>query len=71
LNGDLSSSRPQVENTLSTYDPHGIVVVYSVVDRASLGAAEDVLGYLWRMGFGGRNTLILVGNKARTRGILP
>ena len=26
---------PQIENTLSTYDPHALIVVYSVDDRES------------------------------------
>ena len=26
---------PQIENTLSTYDPHAVIVVYSVDDRES------------------------------------
>ena len=31
----FSPSMFQVENTLSTYDPHSIVVTYSVVERSS------------------------------------
>lgn len=55
----------QVENTLSTYDPHACVIVYSVVDRGSFALAEEVLGYLWRIGFSDSNkaSIILVANK--------
>ena len=55
----------QVENTLSTYEPHSIVVTYSVVERGSFQTAEEILGYLWRIGFlsSGRNSIILVANK--------
>ncbi len=51
----------QVENTLSTYEPHACVLVYSVVDRSSFQMAEEVLGYLWRIGYNA--SVILVGNK--------
>ncbi|XP_059088490.1 serine/arginine repetitive matrix protein 2-like [Tigriopus californicus] len=59
-NGEMS-----VENTLSTYEPHACVVIYSVVDAASFATAEDILGYLWRIGFcdSQKATVILVGNK--------
>ena len=55
----------QVENTLSTYDPHACVIVYSVVDRGSFILAEEILGYLWRIGYSdnGRASIILVANK--------
>ena len=55
----------QVENTLSTYEPHCIVIVYSVVDRSSFHLAEDILGYLWRIGFAdnGKSSIILCANK--------
>ena len=33
----------QVENTLSTYDPHACVVVYSVTDGNSFALAEDIM----------------------------
>ena len=33
----------QVENTLSTYDPHACVVVYSVTDSNSFALAEDIM----------------------------
>ena len=55
----------KVENTLSTYDPHACVVIYSVVDAETFAAAEDILGYLWRIGFcdSNKSSVILVGNK--------
>ena len=53
----------QVENMLSTYEPHACVVVYSVVDRGTFQNAEDILGYLWRFGFAKKMTLLLVANK--------
>ena len=53
----------QVENSLSTYEPHAAVVVYSVVDRGTLKAAEDTLNYLWRESYTQEKTVILVGNK--------
>ena len=33
----------QVENTLSTYDPHACVLVYSVTDSNSFALAEDIM----------------------------
>ena len=32
-----------MENTLSTYDPHACVVVYSVTDSNSFSLAEDIM----------------------------
>lgn len=54
----------QVENSLSTYEPHACVVVYSVVNRASFKAAEEILNYLWRENFTKDKSVIVVGNKA-------
>lgn len=48
---------------MSTYEPHACVVVYSVVDRGSFHTAEDILGYLWRMGYNQGKAIILVANK--------
>ena len=55
----------QVENTLSTYEPHACAVVYSAVDRSSFQTAEETLAYLWRIGYAdsGRTSIILVANK--------
>jgi len=53
-----------VENSLSTYEPHACVVVYSVTDRASIKVAEDILHYLWRQNFTQDKSVIVVGNKA-------
>ncbi|XP_057377631.1 uncharacterized protein LOC130699312 [Daphnia carinata] len=37
-----------VENSVSTYNPHAFVIVYSVVDAESLREVEEVLHFLWR-----------------------
>lgn len=54
----------QVENSLSTYEPHGCVVVYSVVQRSSFRQAEEIVNYLWRENITRDKAVILVGNKA-------
>ena len=54
----------QVENSLSTYEPHACVVVYSIVDRATFKTGEDILNYLWRENYTQDKSVILVGNKA-------
>lgn len=54
----------QVENSLSTYEPHGCVIVYSVVQRSSFRQAEDIVKYLWRENVTKEKAVILVGNKA-------
>jgi len=54
----------QVENSLSTYEPHACVVVYSIVDRATFKTVEDILNYLWRENYTQDKSVILVGNKA-------
>ncbi|KAF6197518.1 hypothetical protein GE061_008482 [Apolygus lucorum] len=62
----------QVENSLSTYEPHACAVIYSVVDKATFKVAEDILNYLWRESYTKEKTVILVGNKvdlARARAI--
>lgn len=53
-----------MENSLSTYEPHGCVVVYSVVQRASFRQAEEIVKYLWRENVTKDKAVILVGNKA-------
>ncbi|KAJ8979289.1 hypothetical protein NQ317_004434 [Molorchus minor] len=53
-----------VENSLSTYEPHACVVVYSVVSRSSFQHTEDTLNYLWREGYTQEKSVIVVGNKA-------
>lgn len=55
---------PQVENSLSTYEPHGCVIVYSVVNRSSFRQAEEIVKYLWRENLTKEKAVILVGNKA-------
>lgn len=54
----------QVENSLSTYEPHGCVIVYSVVNRSSFRQAEEIVKYLWRENVTKDKAVILVGNKA-------
>jgi len=53
----------QVENSISTYDPHATIVVYSVTDRASYRTASEILRYLWQEGITQEKAVILVGNK--------
>lgn len=43
---DHPSNEMSVENTLTTYDPHAFIVVYSVDDHESFLAACDTLQYL-------------------------
>lgn len=54
----------QVENSLTTYEPHGIVIVYSVVNRSSFRQTEEIVKYLWRENVTKEKAIILVGNKA-------
>ncbi|XP_075210567.1 ras-related protein Rap1-like [Lycorma delicatula] len=61
---DHPTSEMSVENSLSTYEPHACVVVYSVVNRASFKVAEEMLNYLWRENFTKDKSVIVVGNKA-------
>lgn len=53
-----------MENSLSTYEPHSCVVVYSVVQRSSFRQAEEIINYLWRENVTRDKAVILVGNKA-------
>ncbi|KAL2733821.1 GTP-binding protein REM 2-like isoform X2, partial [Vespula squamosa] len=62
-----------VENSLSTYEPHACIVVYSIVSRTSFQMAEEILNYLWREHYTQERSVIVVGNKsdlARSRTIL-
>ncbi|XP_072389214.1 uncharacterized protein [Diabrotica undecimpunctata] len=71
---DHPSSEMSVENSLSTYEPHACVMVYSVVSRSSFQHAEETLNYLWREGYTQEKSVIVVGNKAdlaRARVIPP
>ncbi|XP_031638453.1 uncharacterized protein LOC116350696 isoform X1 [Contarinia nasturtii] len=61
---DHPSSEMSVENSLSTYEPHGCVIVYSVVQRSSFRQAEEIVKYLWRENVTKEKSVILVGNKA-------
>lgn len=54
----------QVENSLSTYDPHACIVVYSVTARSSFVHAQELLNYLWRENYTKEKSVIVVGNKA-------
>jgi len=49
---------------LSTYEPHGAIVVYSVTDKNSFRNAAEILRYLWQEGFTQEKAVILVGNKS-------
>ncbi|XP_033606471.1 ras-related protein Rap1-like [Cryptotermes secundus] len=61
---DHPSVEMSVENSLSTYEPHACVVVYSIVDRNTFKVGEDILNYLWRENYIQEKSVILVGNKA-------
>ncbi|XP_067628981.1 uncharacterized protein Rgk2 isoform X2 [Eurosta solidaginis] len=61
---DHPSVEMSVENCLSTYDPHGCVVVFSVVEKASFRVAEEIIKYLWQENYIKDKAVILVGNKA-------
>ncbi|KZC14148.1 PREDICTED: uncharacterized protein LOC107192219 [Dufourea novaeangliae] len=53
-----------VENSLSTYEPHACIVVYSIVSRTSFQIAEEILNYLWREHYTQERSVIVVGNKS-------
>lgn len=53
-----------MENSLSTYEPHACIIVFSVVQRSSFHVAEEILNYLWRENVTKDKAVILVGNKA-------
>ncbi|KAL6434947.1 hypothetical protein ACFW04_005244 [Cataglyphis niger] len=53
-----------VENSLSTYEPHACIVVYSIVSRTSFQVAEEILNYLWQEHYTQEHTVIVVGNKS-------
>lgn len=61
---DHPSVEMSVENSLSTYEPHGCVVVFSVVDKGSFRVAEEIINYLWQENYTKDKAVILVGNKA-------
>lgn len=52
-----------MENSLSTYEPHGCVVVYSTTQRSSFVQAEEIVRYLLRENVCKEKAVILVGNK--------
>lgn len=54
----------QVENSLSTYEPHACIVIYSIVQKSSFRCAEEILNYLWRENVTRDKAVIVVGNKA-------
>jgi Rad and Gem related GTP binding protein 1 len=64
LNFNLSTRIQQVENSLSTYEPHACIVVYSIVQKSSFRCAEEILNYLWRENVTKDKAVIVVGNKA-------
>lgn len=53
-----------MENSLSTYEPHACIIVYSIVQKSSFRCAEEILNYLWRENVTKDKAVILVGNKA-------
>ncbi|ROT70608.1 hypothetical protein C7M84_011107 [Penaeus vannamei] len=64
----------QVEQYLSTFEPHAFVVTYSVVERRSFQRAEEVLQLLWRLDVMTNRGVILVANKTdivRSRSVTP
>ncbi|GAB1859678.1 GTP-binding protein REM 1 [Camponotus japonicus] len=60
---DHPAAEMSVESFCSTYNPDVYVVVYSVVDRRSFKAAEEMLLYLWKSDYMATRGVILVGNK--------
>lgn len=61
-----------MENSLTTYEPHGCVIVYSITQRSSFRQAEEIIKYLWRENVCKEKAVILVANKvdlARSRAI--
>lgn len=54
----------QVENSLSTYEPHACIIVYSIIQKSSFRCAEEILNYLWRENVTKDKAVIVVGNKA-------
>ncbi|XP_073847375.1 rad, Gem/Kir family member 2 isoform X1 [Musca autumnalis] len=61
---DHPSVEMSVENSLSTYEPHGCVVVFSIVEKSSFRVAEEIMNYLWQENYTKDKAVILVGNKA-------
>ncbi|XP_043253405.1 uncharacterized protein LOC122397948 [Colletes gigas] len=53
-----------VENSLSTYEPHACIVVYSIVSTTSFEVAGEILNYLWREHYTQERFVIVVGNKS-------
>lgn len=53
-----------MENSLSTYEPHACIVVYSVTSRSTFQTAEEILNYLWKENCTRDKSVIVVGNKA-------
>ncbi|XP_035911911.1 uncharacterized protein LOC118512079 isoform X1 [Anopheles stephensi] len=53
-----------VENSLSTYEPHACVVVYSIVDRNSFRVTEEILNYLWSEHYTKEKAVIIAANKS-------
>lgn len=54
----------QPEAFCATYNPDVFVVVYSVVERRTFQAAEDILLFLWKSDYMTSRGVVLVGNKA-------
>ena len=53
----------QIENTLTTYDPHALIIVYAIDDLESFHTACDSLAYLYSLNCSDKRAKILVANK--------
>lgn len=53
-----------VENSLTTYEPHACVIVYSITVQSTFRVAEEILNYLWRENVTRDKSVILVANMA-------
>ena len=52
-----------MENTLTTYDPLAVIIVYSVDDYDSFSTSCDILHYLSSLNCADKRARILVANK--------
>ena len=46
---DHPTNEMSVENTLTTYDPHAVILVFAVNDITSFNMASDTLQYLYSL----------------------
>ncbi|XP_034236658.1 ras-related protein Rap-2a-like, partial [Thrips palmi] len=61
---DHPAAEMSAEAFCATYNPDVFVVVYSVVERRTFQAAEDILLFLWKSDYMTTRGVVLVGNKA-------